>query len=270
MRTFKEFITEALRVNADNTVMYSTQSSRFGSSQEEIDTFPKLGMYHSNDAKYKGVEVFSCFVYKHSDVTTSILKAIKGQDGPYKMDEKTRLKFIQDAAKYAAKLVSSKKIDLILYPKSSSDLDARFVEEIVKLTNVAILPDAAVKKQIEIRDDNMQDMSVFLDVDNPDFFKLSTKSIKALEQALIRSVRKNQESGKGAEISLKDIYKAHGKFVKNFMDATTNLNEFVVGQNVLIVDDVASSGSTIMEMSRLAKEAGAKTVTALTLFKNQS
>lgn len=264
-------LSEMLKVDEKtNSVIYTMQKQKFGSNKEEIDTYIGNGWYHEHSAKSGNVDIYSSYLYKHSDVVTDILKSLKGH-GPYKVDEKTRHNFLKATAARAAELVKAKKIDTIVFPKSSSDFLFQFVEEIKRnlgSANVTVIADAIIKKQIDQISLDKGDVSELIDFDHPSFNTLKSSTIKALEKQLVKTIKANAEAGKGATVSVKDIPKMQAKFVKNFLETVKELSDLLQDKNVMIVDDVLSSGATFAEMVRLIQKEDIKSVVGLTIFKN--
>lgn len=272
--TFKNFqnvnLSEMLKVDDKNNVVYTMQSQKFGSSKTEIDTYDKIGWYHEAGVKTGGVTVFSAYLYKHSDVVTDILHSLKGS-GPYHVSDSTRDKLLKATAKRAAELIKVKKIDTIIFPKSSSTFLKEFVSHIEKElagADVTVISDAIVKKQIDEVSVEKKDFSELIDFENPKFNTLKDSTIKALEKSIEKSIKANIANGKGSTVSIKDIYKGNAKFVKNFLEIVKDLSELLHDKNVMLIDDVLSSGATFAEMVRLIKNENVKSLVGLTIFKN--
>lgn len=271
--TFKQFqetfLTEMLRVD-DNKVIYTMQKQKFGSSATEIDTYIGNGWYHEHSASSGGIDIYSRYLYKHSALVTDILKSLK-TNAPYQVEERTRQNFLKHAAASAAALITAKKIDTIIFPKSSSDFVLEFVghvKQALGAADVTVIADAFVKKQIDSISVDKGDMSELIDFDHPSFNTLKPATIKSLEKQLTKIVKANSETGKGNTVSVKDIPKMQAKFVKNFLETVKELSELLHDKNVMIVDDVLSSGATFAEMVRLVKKENVKSVVGLTVFKN--
>jgi hypothetical protein len=267
------FLNEMLKVDEkNNSVSFTMQKQKFGSTSTEIDTYIGVGWYKEHTADSGNVEIYSRYLYKRGDVITGILKSLKG-NGPYSVDEKTMSNFLKTTAKSAADLVKNKKIDTIIFPKSSSDFLFAFVEEIKRHlagSDVTVIADAIVKKQINMVDVQKGDMTELINFDHPSFHTLKDSTIKALEKQIAKNIKDNQANGKGAVISVKDLPKMQAKFVGNFLDTVKELSALLQDKNVLIVDDVLSPGATFAEMVRLIKKEKTKSVIGLTIFKNTS
>ena len=272
--TFKDFqdvnLNEMLKVDKDDNIVYTMQTQKIGSSKTEIDTYNARGWYSEESSKSGNVHIYSAYLYKHSDVVTNILKSLKGS-GPYKVSDATKEKFLKATAKRAAELIKVKKIDTLIFPKSSSSFLKEFVSFIkaeLHGTDVTVMDEAIIKKQIDKVSVEKGDYSELIDFDHPSFNTLKDSTIKSLEKQIAKSVQSNIDSGKGATVSIKDIPKQQAKFVKDFLEIVKELSAALDGKNVMIIDDVLSSGATFAEMARLIKKENVKSVVGLTIFKN--
>jgi hypothetical protein len=256
----------------NNSVVYTLQKQKFGSSATEIDTYIGNGWYSEHTADSGNIDIYSSYLYKRGDVITGILKSLKG-NGPYKVDDRTLNNFLKTTAARAAELVKQKKIDTIIFPKSSSSFLFAFVEEIKRHlggADVTVIADAIVKKQIDAVAVEKGDMTELFNFEHPSFNTLKPATIKALEKQIARNIKSNEADGKGRTVSVKDLPKMQAKFVGNFLETVKELSELLQDKNVLIVDDVLSSGATFAEMVRLIKKEDVKSVIGLTIFKNTS
>jgi len=272
--TFKDFhnvnLNEVLKVDGKDNVVYTMQSTKFGSSKTEIDTYDKAPWYNEHSAsKTGGIDVYSAYLYKHSKMVTNILHSLKG-DGPYTVADSTRQKLLKATAQRTAALVRQKKIDTIIFPKSSSPFLKEFVGYIKQElgnANVTVMDEAIIKKQIDAVSVEKKDFSELIDFENPKFNTLKPATIKALEKQIETSIKANAENGKGNTISMKDIYKGQAKFVKDFLEIVKDLSEMLHDKNVMLIDDVLSSGATFSEMVRLIQKEKVKSMIGLTIFK---
>lgn len=275
--TYKDFqqtfLNEMLKVDEkNNSVVYTMQKQKFGSTAVEIDTYIGTGWYSEHTADSGNVDIYSRYLYKRGDVITGILKSLKG-DGPYSVDPKTLNLFLKTTAKSAADLVKNKKIDTIVFPKSSSPFLLAFVEHIKNELNghpVNIIADAIIKKQINDIDVQKGDMTELINFDHPSFHTLKDSTIKQLEKQIAKNIKDNQAAGKGSVISVKDLPKMQAKFVGNFLELVKSLSDDLNQKNVLLIDDVLSSGATFAEMVRIISKENVKSVIGLTIFKNTS
>ena len=273
--SFTEFnqslLNEMLKVDEKtNTVTYSMQSQKFGSSSEEIDTYTGRGFYNEHSASSGGIDIYSCYLYKHGPKITQILQALKGT-GPLTVPEKTANNFLKNTAKHAAELIKAKKIDTIVFPKSSSAFLQSFVDEIrLQLGShpINIIADAIIKKQIKDIEADKGDMTELINFDHKSFNTLKPATIKALEKQIAKNIKDNEAAGKGRVVSVKDINKMQAKFVHNFMELVKSLSDDLDSKNVMLIDDVLSSGATFAEMVRVLQKENIKSLIGLTIFKN--
>jgi phosphoribosylpyrophosphate synthetase len=110
-------------------------------------------------------------------------------------------------------------------------------------------------------------MSDFINFEDPKFNTLKPATIKALEKQIAKSIQDNQAAGKGNVVSIKDIPKMQAKFVHNFLELVKSLSDDLHNKNVLIIDDILSSGATFAEMVRLVSKEDVKSLIGLTIFK---
>lgn len=84
--------------------------------------------------------------------------------------------------------------------------------------------------------------------------------LENINLSILTKVRDNNPQSELSEIqrkeNIKDVY-----IVKN--------KEKILNKNILVFDDIFTTGSTLNECSKCLKEAGAKSVDIFTLFKNQ-
>jgi len=259
--TFKEFLLESISIVNDK-IQISKQSYRAGSTKDEISTYFKNQPYVTS---IKGVdaEVYSILNYISSEVSTDILKSLKGS-GPYKVDDRQFSHFMEQVKAAAAGIVRKVKPDIIIYPKSRSPLVKQFVDEIAKnYPSAEVLTDSFIKSVL-----NAEDIEPLINTKHPDWEKFAESNPKAVKQ--LKQQLKNLISG--GELELKKFYKPYTKFIKNFIeikDAYEVLDK-VMGRNVLVVDDILSSGSTMGEMIRQLSDFEPNEITGLTLFKYTS
>jgi phosphoribosylpyrophosphate synthetase len=260
-----------LRLDGESKkVIYTAQSRKFGSTNDEIDTYIGNGWYSENAADTGNIPIFSNYLYKSSPTCTGILKSLK-DEGPYNIDEKTVAKFLRDTAQRSAVLIKTRKIDTLIFPKSSSGFLLAFVEYIkYELGNypINVIADSIIKKQIDDIAFQSGDIDGLINFEHPSFHTLQVSTIKALKKQIVRNVKMNSEAGNGKVVSIKDLHKMHTKFVFNFLELVEGLSEDLHNKNVLIVDDILSSGSTFAEMVRNVKNEKIKSVMGLTIFKS--
>lgn len=261
--TLKQFIQETILEDisvVDNAVRITTQHYRAGSTSDAISTYFRNQPYVT---KIKGTdaEIYSLLNYVTSEVSTDMLKSLKGS-GPYKVNDKQLANFMSQVKSAAAVLVKRVKPDIIIYPKSRSPLLKQFVDDLVSAYPTAeILSDRFIKSVL-----NAEDVEPLINTSHPDWKKFSEEhpdQVKLLKQNLKYQVKKG-------EIEMKKLYKPYLKFLKNFIELKDayEVLEKVMGKNVLVVDDILSSGTTMAEMIRQLTELEPSKIIGLTLFKH--
>lgn len=260
------------RIYADPPyVVITTQADKYAPSPDEISTYLKpLGVPYKTEGKQtNNVPVFSIYLYQAAGsdgTTTQLLKALKGQ-GELKVKEAELRSFIDRTAAWLKRFFAVHQIDTVIYPQSSSPFLASFVDALqTKHPKLKIVKDAFVKREAHDIDNELDS---FIDHEHPEFEKLGAKNAADLKKSVKRELEKAKAEGKPATISAKNIFKGHAKFVHNFMTYVGNLNE-VTGKNVLIIDDVLSSGTTFNDMVKQLKKLSPASVQGLTVFKRTS
>lgn len=213
-------------------------SSSFGKSK-------KLSPYRKKISGVDDLVSYSLYQAK-TDNSTDVLKALKKAD----FRDEDVAQFINRSAVYAYRLLRKQKVDVIVSPKSSSDLTKEFVNQIKRRGNYDVIVDAFTKKK---------DISkVEIDRDHP---KITDKIIKSMERILKRA----EEQG---HLSVKMFSVQHRKFIKNLFDvADKRIYNKVAGKNVVVIDDVMTSGTTTKNIYDILRNNQAEEIVALTMFK---
>ena len=218
-----------------------------------------------------GDTVFYAFTYKPSDTSTELLKSIKGK-GPFQMSDQRLGKFLDDTTSHMA--AEFKKIGVtpgvIVTPQSSSTLTAEFAEMLADKMNVAARKIGAFKKAkaIELSDDKeeayKQIMAKYLDADAiaAKFAGDPAQMEREVAQAIYRSIKRN------GHIVAKELNKMYLKFVKGFVDSDLHGDDeySLMDKDVMVVDDVLSSGGTMTDLFRVSRSLGAASVVGACLF----
>lgn len=243
----------------DGRLVMAAQASRSSSDADSISTYVRRQPYESTCAYG---DVYSVLNYVSSDETTDLLNSVKGK-GPYVVNDAQLERFINTMAAACSSLMSRLSIDVIISPKSSSELVNKFVHALQKNNNkLVVLTDAFMKRAFDA-----EKVGALINMDHPYWQKFSDNNPGAVSK-LTRSLEKQIKDNAG-HIEIKKLYKPYAKFIKNFLelqDAYTCL-EMVMGKNVMVIDDVYSSGSTMVEMMRQLKEFEPASVQGLTIFK---
>lgn len=224
----------------------------------------------------RGIPVFYAFSYKPSDEpggSTELLKSFKGK-GPFKFPDSRREKFIADTTTHmAAELRKMRRVpDVIATPQSTSIVAAEFAEALAsrlgattkigafrKTPGIDVTGDKdATRAEIVKRYIDME----YFDQKFTGDEESRRSTLRDLTSAIIRSIKRH------GYIVAKEINKPHLKFVKNIMEPDLRGDDeySLMDKNVMIVDDVLSSGGTMSDLFRATNELGAKSVFGCTLF----
>lgn len=189
---------------------------------------------------------YSLYQAKNAN-SSEILKALKSADYS---DEKVR-HFLNRSAVYAVRILRDLDIDVIVTPRSSSDLTKEFVGEIQRRTNYDVIVDAFAKK-IDLT-------KVEIDRNHP---KITPQIIRSMESTLRLAIRRGH-------LYIKMFAPPHRKFVKNLFDIIDEqIYTRVKDKNVLIIDDIMTTGTSVSNIYDILKTNNAAEISALTLFKS--
>lgn len=236
----------------------STTAWRETSTPDIISTSFKRIPYKTS---IKGSEpIYSMLSYVSSPESTKLLTSIK-EKGPYTTSQKQIDQILDGVVGACKQIISHLKPDVILYPKSSSSLTKTFVDKLHKAhPKIEILDEAFIKKVLQAGDEE-----ALINTKHPDWKKFADENPDAAIE-LKKSLKRHIKDG---NLELKKLYKPYVKFIKNFVemkDASFLLDK-VIGKNVLIVDDILSSGATMLEMFRQLREFEPESMAGLTIFK---
>jgi len=199
--------------------------------------------------KVPGTDMTSLSLYQAKG-SAQILKALKNAN--FKTDQDVK-QFLNRSAVYGSRILRAKDVDIIVSPKSSSDLVKEFAKEIERRTYYDFYIDA-FQKTVDIS-------KVEIDREDP---RITDDIIASMEKILTRS------KGKGF-LSVKQFAPSHRKFIKNLFEIIDEtLYRKVADKNVAIIDDVMTTGTTAKQIHDILKAHGANEVTTLTMFKATS
>lgn len=257
--TFKQFLKEDISIVGDS-LQITTQNFQAGSNKESISTYFKIKPY-TTSVKGVNAEIYSLMNYVTSEISSDILKSLKGS-GPYKVNQKQFDSLMYQLKSAASILIKRIKPDVIIYPKSSSPLLTKFVNEIASTYPTAeVLSDRFIKSILDA-----ENIEPLINTSHPDWKKFSEEhpdQVKLLKQSLKSHVKRG-------EIEMKKLYKPYLKFIKNFIEIKDSYEvlEKVMNNTILVVDDILSTGSTMAEMIRQLSEFEPADVYGLTIFKH--
>lgn len=285
MITFKDFMQcgaqyEDIFVKGDELLAaVNNDTSRRPSTPTSIST--NLRPLGHQTGLTRGLDVFYAFSYKSSEDpggSTDLLKSFKGK-GPFKFDPKRRERFIEDATSHmAAEFKKMKRApDVIVTPQSSSTVVSEFASALADKLSVQAKKIGAFKKAdaIKLPDDKPAALKLIADkyVDKTymdDKFKgdeeQRDRAVREISTAVHRSIRKH------GHIVAKELPKFYAKFVKNIVDNALDGDDqyILIDKDVMVVDDVLSSGATMSDLFRACKDLGAAKVWGATLFARTS
>jgi pyrimidine operon attenuation protein/uracil phosphoribosyltransferase len=248
IKSFKEYV-ESLDESfdiIDGKLVFNAQSTDDSGISSK---FGKGKAYTPFVKKVEGVpDLFSYSLYQAKSANaTDVLKAIKAAD----MNDQLVRAFITRSAIYAARVLRSLKADIIVTPHSSSPLVNTFVKELAKRTSSEIYIDSFAKRPDLTK--------VEIDTTHPN---ITPAIAKSMQSTLNRAVKQGY-------LSVKMFAVMHRKFLKNMFEVTDpKIIDKVKDKNVLIIDDVMTSGTTTKNIYDILKTNEADNVSALTLFKS--
>jgi hypothetical protein len=256
-------------------VNVSPDSDRRGSTKDMIVANHKpIGKVSSYT---RDVPVYYAFSYIPGEDSTDMLKSLKGK-GPYTVPEVRRTHFLDDSSSHMAAQLRKLRVspDVIVAPNSSSPLLADFAQRLADKLDVPMTYIGAFDKveDFELPEDRKEALA-FVKRHFIDYDYLRSKiegDTSKIEDDIAKNVLSNIKKH-GGRIEAKHIFKQFGKFVKGFMaHKLKGDDEYeLLDKNVLVLDDVLSSGTTMTELFRIAKdELGAASVMGAALFARTS
>lgn len=246
---------------AQSDLKITTQHDRAASTPEAISTFFKKIPYQT---RLRGSDpIYSVLNYISNDETTKLLTSLKGK-GPYVVNEKQLDTLLNQIVGACKKIINDVDPEVIIFPKSSSELLKKFVDKLTAAyPSIKVVDEGFVKKVLAAGDEE-----ALINKQHPDWEKFASEHPDAADE-LKKSLKRHIKDG---NLEVKKLYKPYAKFIKNFIqmkDASNTLDQ-VIGKRVLVVDDVLSSGSTMLEMFRQLKEFEPEVISGLTIFKRTS
>lgn len=279
MITFKEFIlTEDVFARGDELLAAVNQdSTRRASTETQIST--NLRPLGHLTYQTHGQDVYYAFSYKPSDKpggSTDLLKSLKGH-GPFKLLPERRVRFIDEVSMHIADQFKKMKLkpDVVVTPQSSSSLLTDFANELADRLGVSARKVGAFKKATIT--DIPQDYEEALKVIQVKYLDLAyleqkfkgdeqqlEKIKRELSQKILSSIKKH------GNIAAKSFPKMYGKFIKNIMVHELDDEYSLIDKEVMVVDDILSSGMTMNSLFQAVNDLGAKRVYGCTLFARTS
>lgn len=229
-------------VNVNNII-----SSRFGKGKNKKP-------YESKLAFGKLYSVYKKSPTVDRETYLNFLSALKGQTKEYTVDPIAYDKFLTRTALYISRLIKSYSIDTILLMESSSPLLNNLYQKIKDY-----LPkyyDMFSYENGIFKNPNFDEISI-----DKERFGLDDKTVSNLSRDIAKAKRNKYFSIKKFPPSLR-------KVVINWLKLRDDILSKIVDKNVLVLDDVMTSGSTINEASRLLHDAGAQNIIGITAIKS--
>ena len=251
--SFQEFsnnLNEGFVLNGD-TLFFDSNSTdfintKFGKDLKNTPYSMKLpfGVMYSVYSKNKNTT---------SEEYTEILKCIKGQSTKYKIDLESYNKFLNRTAFYMSKIILNNDIQTIILMESSSkllsDLNLKLIHYLPKYYTIFNYEHTIFK--------NPDISSIKIDAEA---YKLDDKTVQSLRKTL-------DNMDKSGYFSVKRFPPQFRKVITNWLKLTDKMLSKIVDKNIVIIDDILTTGSTIIEASNLIKNAGAKNLIGLSIIK---
>jgi hypothetical protein len=154
-------------------------------------------------------------------------------------------------------------IDVIVYPKSSSRINKELAEFIAqKSGNCLVIPDTFLKESI---------YDVEIDMDKINNMASSQEEREKILENLYKMFERNHKAF-GDEFKMKIFYPYQRQLIKNFLRLRDDVGQRTLTKirtgTVLFIDDVITSGTTLVEMNHILRNLGARRIYGFALLKN--
>jgi hypothetical protein len=202
-------------------------------------------------------KVLNTIVYSVYSVpkSTDILKVIKARSyNGIDISNKDYRYFIKRTAIFIAnRIIKDIKPDIIITPKSTSLILNDLTDELKLILPYITFLTEKFRKVIDMD-------KIKVDRDNPN---ITDEIIKRIDGSIRRAKREGY-------FQIKWIDKRYAKFVSNFFELIDDYNyEKIKDKNVILIDDVYSSGSTMFELLRIMKQYSPAELAAVSIFKTK-
>ena len=249
MISFKDYLFEEIHVK-DNKLSFSYNKEK--STKTSIGTGfgkGKFKPYKKSGSVLNDKLVYS--VYSGGGAT-DILKALKNKNDIF-YDQEDYDYFINRTSIFIGKILRENKIQVVISPMSSSNL-VQDVMTKVQEKNPNLTYFTSVFKKVK-----PQDIQNIYLADDPRVTPKIQKSFEYIKNAAI----------KNEYLAMIKVDPKFRQFVRGFFEEIDpRVIKECTNKNVVLFDDVISSGTTIAEMLRMLGAAGAKEVTGITIFKS--
>ena len=208
--------------------------------------------YLRKDQTLDGYSVYS--VYSSSDENlTDVLLALK-KKSTVQMDPADYQHFIRRTAIYiTARILTPLKTSVVVTPKSSTNILNDLLAELkARSPHIEFLPESYIKTA---------DISkIQVDRDHPSITDAIAKTLEGI-------IRAAQKSGK---FEIKKALPQNRKFFRNFFEVVDPaLTRKFINQNVIVFDDVLSSGTTVVQIMKDIAVYGPNSVAGCVIFKTK-
>jgi hypothetical protein len=251
MQRFREFYEGISLDNDSKSIKFKYAKTK---SDDPIQTLmgknKKGDVYTTKGKNVRNHEVFSAYRGDFRiDSVKDIMLAIKGKNPDFDVSNFDYRQFLSRTVQYVySKKLKSLGIDIMITPQSGSPLAQNFAAMVgAKVPNTISLPQSIYKA----------DVSKIKLADNvPERYRVS-----------LERVIRNVQTGKTKSFQLKKIPGPQRKFIYDFLEINPNIANKIEGKNILVVDDILTSGATLAETFRILELLDAKNIYGLTLFK---
>jgi len=221
----------------------------------------KLAPYVTGGGSVEPAVIHSFYkINKLTDSTYTsgdILRALKGQHSLLTIDYDSYDKWLQRSALYLVKLIKYEKIDIIMTIDSSSSLNIDFVNKLKKYLPPYFEFITYTKSILKVPE------LTTLDLENIPHIDDKTKAY------MMNQLEKQKKEGK---ITIKKLVPRpqFRKYIKGLFQVKGKVIEKLIDSNILLIDDILSSGSSLKMATESLNDAGANKVLSFTLIKNQN
>lgn len=254
IQTFNEFhrnslLSEGFLIKDDHIVFEPTSDAIINTSFGKGSNLEPYGM------KLPFGQMFS--VYKKASSADKkeyqeVLSALKGQSSQYTMDLDSYDKFLKRTALYLSKIVTQNSIDTIIVLDTSSKL----------LPDLMIKMNRYLPKYYDIhtynkglfKNPNISEIQISTQ------YNLQDKTIRELQRVLDKA---NQDQ----YFSIKKVPTQFRQLIKNWLVVNDKILSQIVDKNVMIVDDIITTGTTAKEAASLIQDAGAASLIGISIIK---
>lgn len=245
---FKEYLSQVTSQSIEEALYLDGDVLRFDQNVNDQGISTSFGKNKKLEPFKKTIikdELISYSLYRSSG--NELSKALKDAD----LNSTDIAKFLDRSAIYANRVIRSLDTDIIVSPVSSSPLAKTFQELIQKRNHLDYHLDS-FRKTVDLEKVHIHD---------PDG-KLTDKIRTRMATAINTGIRRGG-------ISVKQFLPHHRQYIRGLFDAIDEkLTKKVLDKNVLIIDDIMTSGSTAINIYDVLKTHGQNNVAVLTILRS--